>query len=94
MVRDGAAACAGRVMRRRRKVTMVRGYLEREETRFNGDLSCFRMVGDGAIVGYAEGQVNSGGIRRHTCKRKDVGRLVLRRSKLKDNSRSSACGEG
>jgi hypothetical protein len=40
MVRDGAAARVGRAMKRRRRVMMVRECLEREETRFNGDLSC------------------------------------------------------
>jgi hypothetical protein len=46
MVNDGAAASVGRVMRKRRRMAMVWEYLEREETRFNGDdLSCFRMVG-------------------------------------------------
>jgi len=47
MVRDGAAARAGRVMRRRRRVTIAREHLELEETKFNGDLSYFRMVADG-----------------------------------------------
>src|SRR6266403_2144324 len=47
MVRDGAAARVGRVMRRRRRVTIAREHLELEETKFNGDLSYFRMVADG-----------------------------------------------
>ena len=43
---------------------MVREYLEREETRFNGkDLSCFRMAGrwDGVIVCYVWWRVNRDG---------------------------------
>ena len=39
---------------------MAREYLELEETKFNGDLSCFRILdgGDGVIVCYAGGRVN------------------------------------
>jgi hypothetical protein len=52
-VKAEAAAWIGRVIRRSRRVTMA--YLELDETRFNGDLSRFRMVWDGVIVGYVWG---------------------------------------
>jgi hypothetical protein len=44
-VRDGAAASVGRETRIRRRVTMMQEYWEREKTRFNVDLSCFRTAG-------------------------------------------------
>src|SRR6266478_6280554 len=53
MVRDGAAARMGRVRRRRRRMQV---YLEREETWFNGDLSCFGV--DVVIVSHVWRQVN------------------------------------